>query len=71
MALWLDGESEFGESRREPMPWIGIEAEFVAAAAKILDESVPGADASICVKIFWLGLRLSYESVRGIRCWLW
>jgi hypothetical protein len=53
------------------MPWIGIEAEFVAAAAKILDESVPGADASICVKIFWLGLRLSYESVRGIRCWLW
>jgi hypothetical protein len=28
------------------MPWIGIKAEFVAAAAKISDESVPGADHS-------------------------
>ena len=43
LALRSDSEGEFGEGSREPMPWIGIKAEFVAAAAKILDEGVPGA----------------------------
>ena len=42
LALRSDSEGEFGEGSREPMPWIGIKAEFVAAAAKILDEGVPG-----------------------------
>jgi hypothetical protein len=44
LTLRSDSEGEFGEGSREPMPWIGIKAEFVAAAAKILDEGVPGAD---------------------------
>jgi hypothetical protein len=26
------------------MPWIGIQAQFVVAAAEVLDEGVPGAD---------------------------
>jgi hypothetical protein len=39
-----NGEGEFGEGRREPMPRIGIHAEFVVAAAEVLDERVPCAD---------------------------
>ena len=35
---------EFGEGRREPMSWISIHAEFIVAAAEILDERVPATD---------------------------
>ena len=44
LPLRSDSEGEFREGRQEPMPWIDIKAEFVAAAAKILDEGMPGAD---------------------------
>jgi hypothetical protein len=39
-----DGEGEFGEGRREPMLWVEFHAEFVVAAADVLDECVSGAD---------------------------
>lgn len=39
-----DGAGEFGEGRREPMRLVSIHAEFVVAAAKVLDERVPGTD---------------------------
>jgi len=39
-----DGEGEFGEGRREPMFRVGIRAEFVVAAAHVLDKSVSGAN---------------------------
>jgi len=35
---------EFGEGCREPMPWAGLHAEFVVAAAEVLDERVSGTD---------------------------
>src|SRR5947209_3168984 len=39
-----DGEGEFGEGRREPMLWVEFYAEFVVAAADVLDECVSGTD---------------------------
>ena len=39
-----DGAGEFGEDRCEPMPSVNIDAEFVVAAADVLDERVPGTD---------------------------
>ncbi len=39
-----DGESEFGERGGEPILGISVDAEFVVAAAEVLDEGVPGAD---------------------------
>jgi len=39
-----DGEGEFGEGRWEPMLWVEFHAEFVVAAADVLDECVAGAD---------------------------
>jgi sigma-70-like protein len=41
-----DSEGEFGEGRRESMPWINIKAEFVVATAEVLNEGVSGADHS-------------------------
>jgi hypothetical protein len=35
---------EFGEGRREPMPWVELHAEFVVAAAEVLNECVSGTD---------------------------
>ena len=35
---------EFGEGCRESMPGVDIDAEFVVAAADVLDEGVPGTD---------------------------
>ena len=40
----LDGEGELGEGRGEPMSGIDVKAEFVVAAAQVLDECVSGAD---------------------------
>ena len=37
---------EFGEDRWELMSWVDIDAEFVVAAAEVLDERVPGTDHS-------------------------
>ena len=42
--LGSDGESECGEGFREPMPRVGIKAEFVVAAVEVLHESVSCAD---------------------------
>jgi hypothetical protein len=39
-----DGAGEFGEGSREPMSMVSIHAEFVEAAAEILDERVPATD---------------------------
>lgn len=41
-----DGEDEFDEGLRDPMPPVDIKAEFVRAAGEILDEGVPRADYS-------------------------
>ena len=48
MYLWraVDSEGEFGEDRGEPMSWIDIKAEFVVAAAEVLDERMPCIDHS-------------------------
>lgn len=46
VVLSSDGEDEFGEGVRDPMPRVGINAEFVMAAVKILDEGVSRADYS-------------------------
>jgi hypothetical protein len=47
-----DGDGEFSEGRREPMLPVGIHAEFVVAAAQVLDEGVPGADHSGRAELF-------------------
>ena len=39
-----DGEGEFGERGGEAMSGIGVDAEFVVAAAQILDERMTGVD---------------------------
>jgi hypothetical protein len=39
-----DGEGKFGEGRWKPMLWVEFHAEFVVAAADVLDECVSGAD---------------------------
>jgi hypothetical protein len=39
-----DGEGEFGEGRWELLLWVEFHAEFVVAAAEVLDECVSGAD---------------------------
>jgi hypothetical protein len=44
LALRSESEGEFSEGREEPLPWIGIKAEFVVVAAEVLDEGVPSAD---------------------------
>jgi hypothetical protein len=44
--LSLNGEGEFGEGLRDLMPWTDLRAEFVMAAAEILDEGVSCADNS-------------------------
>ena len=41
-----DGEGEFGEGLRDPMPRVGIDAEFIVTAVEILDEGVSRADYS-------------------------
>ena len=41
-----DGESEFGERVGEAMSGVGVDAEFVVAAAQVLDEGMTGADHS-------------------------
>jgi hypothetical protein len=38
-----DGEGQFGEDRREPVLRVGVHAEFVVAAAEVLDEGVSGS----------------------------
>ena len=35
---------EFSEGCGGPMPWVDINAEFVVAAVKVLDEGVPSTD---------------------------
>ena len=44
MAPRSDGEGEFGEGRGEPLLWVEFHAEFVVAAAEVLDDCVSGAD---------------------------
>jgi len=44
LALRSDSEGEFSEGCEEPLPWIGMKAEFVVVAAEVLDEGVPSAD---------------------------
>ena len=39
-----NAEGEFGEGRREPTLWVEFHAEFVVAAADVLDEGVAGTD---------------------------
>ena len=39
-----ESTGKFGEGREEPMPWAGIDTEFVMAAAEVLDERGPGTD---------------------------
>ncbi len=39
-----DGMGEFGERGRKPQPRVGVDGEFVVAAADVLNQSVPGAD---------------------------
>jgi hypothetical protein len=41
-----DDTSEFSKDRREPVPWIGIEAQFVVTAPQVLNERRPSADHS-------------------------
>jgi hypothetical protein len=41
-----DGEDEFGEGLRDPMPRVDIKAEFVMTAVEVLDEGVSRADYS-------------------------
>jgi hypothetical protein len=41
-----DGGGEFTEGRREPVPWMDIEAEFVMAAVEVLHECTFCADHS-------------------------
>lgn len=41
-----DGEGKCGDSLRDPMPQIDIQAEFVMAAVEVLDEGVSCADYS-------------------------
>ena len=43
---YLDGEGEFGEDHRKPIPEVDIGIDFVVAASEILDEGVPCADHS-------------------------
>jgi hypothetical protein len=38
---YLDGESEFGEDRRKPIPEVDIGIDFVVAASEILDKVCP------------------------------
>jgi hypothetical protein len=47
-----DDEGEPGEGRREPFFRVGIRAEFVVAAAHVLDEGVSGADRSGRAQLF-------------------
>jgi hypothetical protein len=42
--LGSDGEDEFGEGARDPMPRVDIKAEFVMAAVEVLDESMSCAE---------------------------
>lgn len=44
LAVWSDGLRELGERCCEPEVGLGVDAEFVVAAADVLDEGVPGAD---------------------------
>jgi hypothetical protein len=37
---------EFSKDRREPVSWIGIQADFVVAAAQVLNERMPSANHS-------------------------
>ena len=39
-----DGEGEFGDGLRDPMPRVDINAEFVMSAVGVLDEGVSCAD---------------------------
>src|SRR5437763_6075164 len=48
----LDGEGEFGEGRRQPIFRVGVRAEFVVAAAHVLNKSVSGANHSSRTKLF-------------------
>jgi hypothetical protein len=41
-----DGEDEFGEGLRDPMPRIDVGGQFVMTAVEILDEGVSRADHS-------------------------
>jgi hypothetical protein len=41
-----DGEDEFGEGVRDPMPWIDVGAQFVMTVVEILDEGLSHADYS-------------------------
>ncbi len=52
IAPQLDGEGEFGEGRRQPIFRVGIRAEFVMAAAHVLNKSVSGANHSSKTKLF-------------------
>jgi hypothetical protein len=40
----LDRAGEFSKSRREPMSWISVQAEFVVSAAQVLDECMASAN---------------------------
>jgi hypothetical protein len=48
----LDDESEFGEGRREPIPWVDIHAEFVMSAADVLHEGVSDANHAGRAELF-------------------
>ena len=52
IAPQLDGEGEFGEGRRQPIFRVGIRAEFVVAAAHVLNKSVSGANHSGRTQLF-------------------
>jgi hypothetical protein len=41
---YSDGEDEFGEGLRVPMPWIDVGGQFVMTAVEILDGGVSHAD---------------------------
>jgi hypothetical protein len=47
-----ESTGQFGEGREEPMPWAGIDTEFVMAAAEVLDERVPGTDHPYRAQLF-------------------
>jgi hypothetical protein len=58
-----DRLGEFGERRGNPPRWVGVDAEFVVAAAKILHEGWPAITTCAVRSVFspriGLSLRLS------------
>jgi len=44
LVVWSYGQGKLGERCRETTVGVGVGGEFVVAAAKVLDEGMPGAD---------------------------